>query len=71
MTKLTVRLVKSMHDCQLDTYINDKRKGLVFCEEPKECEEIYERSVKQYKWIAEALNLSFRQDGEYIYLEGK
>jgi hypothetical protein len=32
---------------------------------------ICESVIKGIVGLAEALNLSFRQDGEYIYLEGK
>jgi hypothetical protein len=79
MTKLTVRLVKSdflNRTIQQDEYdseivINDVGYGYDTFHSKIERDSHCESVIKGIVGLAEALNLSFRQEGEYIYLEGK
>jgi hypothetical protein len=73
MTKLKVRLVerKVKEDVfWLDVYEGNEERAVMFDDEVGI--KNYIIGYQEALWnLAKQLNLSFKQDGEYIYLEGK
>jgi hypothetical protein len=69
MKKLTVRLVE--RDKLLNIYKDDEPDIFIHFATQKEMKAYKMGLMKGFTSVAKALNLSFKQEGEYIYLEGK